>query len=357
MGVKTGFLGFFKVGALMFGSPGTGNAVLYTNNGTPTDGTSGTLAGKAGPGSIIVDTTNCQFYMNTNTLASPTWTLQGGAGGDAREVRNETGSTIAAGKLVYISGWNETVKLPLISLADADAGAALAQFVVLASIATAANGLAAQRLRLTGQATNGRTVGDPAYLDTTAGGYTFTAPTGADDAVQVVGRVAVVHASTGIVEFDIRDVAKIGTNELEDKAVTLAKMADVATDTFVGRDTAGTGVPEAMSAAAAAAILAAASLVAGVAGGYKIARGQHTTVDEDDTVVTGLATVVAAIAVLESDPVAGAQFVTCVIGNQAGAPAAGSIQIKTWKATAAGDTALIAGSTFSKLVNWIAIGT
>jgi hypothetical protein len=99
------------------------------------------------------------------------------------------------------------------------------------------------------------------------------------------------------------------------------------------------------------------SAVAGVAASYKIARGQHTTVDADDTVVTGLATVVAAVASLDSDPVAGAQSVTCTIGDQAGAPAAGSIQIKTWKATAADNTALIAGTTFSKLVNWIAVGT
>lgn len=97
--------------------------------------------------------------------------------------------------------------------------------------------------------------------------------------------------------------------------------------------------------------------LAGVAAGYKVARGQHTTLDADDTVVTGLATVVAVVASFESDPVAGAQFVTAVLGNQAGAPAAGSIQIKTWKATATADTAIIAATTFTKLVNWIAIGT
>lgn len=97
--------------------------------------------------------------------------------------------------------------------------------------------------------------------------------------------------------------------------------------------------------------------IAAVAAGYKIARGVHTTVAADDTIVTGLATVVAVVATLGSDPVAGAQFVTATIGNQAGAPAAGSIQIKSWKATATGDTAQIAGTTFSKLVNWIAIGT
>jgi hypothetical protein len=89
----------------------------------------------------------------------------------------------------------------------------------------------------------------------------------------------------------------------------------------------------------------------GVAAGYKIARGIHTTVDEDDTVATGLATVVAVVVSLESDPVSGAAFVTGVVGNQAGAPAAGSIQIKTFELD------LTAGTTFSKLVNWIAIGT
>lgn len=39
----------------------------------------------------------------------------------------------------------------------------------------------------------------------------------------------------------------IGTAELEDKAVTLGKMADLATDRLLGRDTAGTGSPEALT--------------------------------------------------------------------------------------------------------------
>jgi hypothetical protein len=51
-----------------------GNAVrIYTNAGAPTNGTSGTYAGIAGKGSILVDTTNATAYQNTNTLASPTW--------------------------------------------------------------------------------------------------------------------------------------------------------------------------------------------------------------------------------------------------------------------------------------------
>lgn len=98
------------------------------------------------------------------------------------------------------------------------------------------------------------------------------------------------------------------------------------------------------------------SSVASVTSGIKIARGQHTTVDENDTVVTGLATVVAVVAQLDDDPVDGAMHVTSSVGDQAGAPAAGSVLIKTWKSTD-GDATLVAASTFSKKVNWIAIGT
>lgn len=97
--------------------------------------------------------------------------------------------------------------------------------------------------------------------------------------------------------------------------------------------------------------------VVGVAAGYKIARGQTTTVAASDTIVTGLTTVVSAVANLEDAPVIGADRAQAVIGDQAGTPAAGSILIKTFKPTASGDATPIAATTFSKKVNWIAIGT
>ncbi len=99
------------------------------------------------------------------------------------------------------------------------------------------------------------------------------------------------------------------------------------------------------------------ALVEGVAAGYKVARGQHTTVAASDTVVTGLATVVSAVAILDDDPGLDPLFVTCSIGDQAGAPDAGSILIKSWKATAANDVTPIAATVFGKKVNWVAIGT
>lgn len=48
--------------------------LVFQNAGAPTNGTNGTLAGIAQPGSLLIDTTNKTFYQNTNTKASPTWT-------------------------------------------------------------------------------------------------------------------------------------------------------------------------------------------------------------------------------------------------------------------------------------------
>lgn len=96
--------------------------------------------------------------------------------------------------------------------------------------------------------------------------------------------------------------------------------------------------------------------VAGVAVGYKIARGQHTTVAAADTVVTGLATVVSVVASYETDPADANILVSAQVGDQAGAPAAGSIIIKTWR-TDGTDPTPLAANAFAKKVNWIAVGT
>lgn len=86
----------------------------------------------------------------------------------------------------------------------------------------------------------------------------------------------------------------------------------------------------------------------------RFAYGQFTTVSASDTVATGLTTVVAAVANLDSAPTTDPEIATASIGDQAGSPAAGSILIQTWK-TLGGTPA--AATTFSKKVNWIAIGT
>jgi hypothetical protein len=90
---------------------------------------------------------------------------------------------------------------------------------------------------------------------------------------------------------------------------------------------------------------------------FKFARGQFTTVTAADTVVTGLTTAVSVVASLEADPTDNPFMVSAQIGDQAGAPAAGSIIIKTWQNTGGTDPTPAAATTFGKKVNWIAIGT
>jgi len=100
------------------------------------------------------------------------------------------------------------------------------------------------------------------------------------------------------------------------------------------------------------------ALISGVAAGYKVARGVHTMLSASETVVTGLATVVSVVAAMESDPILTFDRVTTSIGNQAGAPAAGSVYVKGWQPTDATLTTPIAATGFAGIkVNWIAIGT
>lgn len=90
---------------------------------------------------------------------------------------------------------------------------------------------------------------------------------------------------------------------------------------------------------------------------FNAVAGQHTTVAASDTVATGLTTVVAVVACLDSDPTDNPEWVSASIGDQAGAPTAGSVLIKTWQNTSGSDPTPVAATTFGKKVNWIAIGT
>lgn len=135
---------------------------------------------------------------------------------EALPLRNESGSGMSAGDLVYVSGWDETNRRFLVSLADADAGGAPAQYVLRSDIANNANGIAYRRWRETGQNTGGAAEGDPIYLSTTAGAWALAAPTAANAMQLIVGRVTVVDGSAGEIEFLLPPIlVKIGSNELQ----------------------------------------------------------------------------------------------------------------------------------------------
>ena len=73
----------------------------------------------------------------------------------------------------------------------------------------------------------------------------------------------------------------VGTTKIADKAVTLAKVQDIATATFLGRTTAGTGAPEALTSAQATTLLDAAT--ASARGTVELATTAETQAGTDAT--------------------------------------------------------------------------
>lgn len=52
-----------------------GGVHIFSGAGAPVDGTSGTGAGTAGPGSLYVRTDTGKWYTNGGTKASPVWKI------------------------------------------------------------------------------------------------------------------------------------------------------------------------------------------------------------------------------------------------------------------------------------------
>lgn len=99
------------------------------------------------------------------------------------------------------------------------------------------------------------------------------------------------------------------------------------------------------------------AIAMGAAAGYKIARGVATITQASQDVPTGLATVIAAVVSMVGDPSTTHMFSSVTVGDQAGAPAAGSIRIKSWKPTAVDNCTPTAADTVFGAVAWIAIGS
>ena len=146
--------------------------------------------------------------------------------------RNESGGTLDRGDLVFVSGWDAGTGAPLVLLADADAAGRAAEFVVTVAAVNNANGVMGTYLRLTGEDTSSVAAAeDPLFLSTTPGDWTATDPTDADPngISQRVGYAETDDAS-GIAVFDLLAAGpeQIGTNEIQDEAITGAKVAAAA---------------------------------------------------------------------------------------------------------------------------------
>lgn len=152
---------------------------------------------------------------------------------DAVDVGVDVYNTLGAlgiGVLVNLSGFDTTNGITM-TKADADAGIP-ATHVTIEAIGNNSAGVVYPVGRATGDVTNnlntnGQTIGDLVYLSATAGGFTFTAPTGADQMVQIVGVVKVVSATVGQIEFfpGSRHVTKLPGSNLQDLTITSGKMA------------------------------------------------------------------------------------------------------------------------------------
>ncbi len=89
-------------------------------------------------------------------------------------------------------------------------------------------------------------------------------------------------------------------------------------------------------------------------GSAGVARGRAVTATAADTIVTGLGALAMVVVSFDSDPVDNPEYVSATIGDQAGAPAAGSFILKTWQNTSGNDPTPVAASVFAKKVSWIA---
>lgn len=140
-------------------------------------------------------------------------------------VRNESGGNMTAGDLVYRSGYNPVDDVTVVSLADADGNEKAASLVLLEDIDDGNTGPASSNAIVTIN-TTALAEDDELFLSATAGEFTDTEPTGANQLSQHVGIVRTV-GTPGTVIFTPGDshYHKFGTDFLQDAAVTADKLA------------------------------------------------------------------------------------------------------------------------------------
>ncbi|MFO1201058.1 MAG: DUF2793 domain-containing protein [Tabrizicola sp.] len=140
-------------------------------------------------------------------------------------------------------------------------------------------------VHLGGQASDPATPADGTlWLNTTTG----------EVKVRSAGATQVVGGGAGVSDGDKGDVTVSGSGAswtIDAGAVSLAKMADLATSTILGRASAGTGSPEALTAAQVRTVLNVANgATANAADAVLLARANHTGTQAAST-ITGLAAV------------------------------------------------------------------
>ena len=166
------------------------NGLSFNTSPTSAPSTAGSVFWDSGDGTPSV-------VLNANT------SLQLGQESIAK-VYNGTGSTIAKGKVVAVSGAQG--QRPSVVLADADSEALSAPTlgITAEAIANGAEGFVCTFGLVRGINTSGFTAGNPIYLSSTAGDFTATKPV-APQHIVALGWVIKVNASSGEVFVNINN--------------------------------------------------------------------------------------------------------------------------------------------------------
>jgi len=162
-------------------------------------------------------------------------------------VKNSTGSSIAKGSVVYISGANGDNALISKSQANAEATSSKTLGFVYETIANGGFGYVVTSGKLTGVNTSAATAGDPVWLSpTTAGGFVFglaNKPTAPNHMVYL-GIVTRAHAQNGEIEVLVQNGYEI--DELHDVAITSPATGDIlqrnSSNLWVNKTIAGAGI-------------------------------------------------------------------------------------------------------------------
>ena len=135
---------------------------------------------------------------------------------------------LSKGDLLHISSYNVANDVFVVEKADADTSGKPAQLIASEDNEGSDTSLASDIEELTGLNTNAGVVGDPVYLDaTTAGSWTLTAPSGADQLKQIVGRIKVKSATVGKIVFNTvkPEIVAMGSSALQADSVLKTKLA------------------------------------------------------------------------------------------------------------------------------------
>lgn len=230
-------------------------------------GTTEPTAGVLVTGEVAINTTNGNAY----TLTDAGDVVQIGASSIALEatVRNETGSPLTKGQVVYLNGASGNKALAVLAQANSEMTSAGTYGLVKADIANNNNGTVVIAGFINKLNTQGYTDGDKIYLSpTTAGGWTTTKPSAPNHMV-FLGTIVYAHQTQGAIQlriangFELEELHNVSISQTladkdiiaynsatqlyENRTATALGLAPLANPNFTGNVTAGTNLVSSFS--------------------------------------------------------------------------------------------------------------